>query len=153
MACGRKLLLRLFGRPKGLLGCLGGLIMARMNRDAAERVIALLEVRPNDWVLEIGFGPGVAIQLLVERVPGGFIAGVDPSLAMVGQAAARNASALTASGLICVTVGSKRCPLPMRASTRRSQSIRCKCGWMWPRVCGRYGACSNLPARSCSVSR
>ena len=58
MACRRNLLLRLFGRPKGLLGRFGGLIMARMNRDAAERVIGLLEVRPNDRVLEIGFGPG-----------------------------------------------------------------------------------------------
>jgi ubiquinone/menaquinone biosynthesis C-methylase UbiE len=94
MARGRNLLLRLFGRPKGLLGRLGGLIMARMNRDAAEQVIGLLEVRPDDRILEIGFGPGVAIQLLVERVPGGFIAGVDPSLEMVGQAARRNAAAL-----------------------------------------------------------
>jgi len=86
--------MRSFGRPKGLLGRLGGVIMARMNRDAADAVIGLLGVRADDRILEIGFGPGVAIQLLAQRVPAGHIAGVDPSLEMVGQAAARNAAAV-----------------------------------------------------------
>ena len=94
MTLKRKLLLRLFGRPEGLLGRLGGLIMARMNRAAGEQVIDLLEVRPGDRVLEIGFGPGVAIELLVARAPGGLIAGVDPSPEMLAQAAVRNATAL-----------------------------------------------------------
>ena len=40
--------------------------MARVNRDAAAQVIELLNVRPDDKVLEVGFGPGVAIQLLAE---------------------------------------------------------------------------------------
>lgn len=60
----RKLLMRTFGRRKGVLGRLGGVIMARVNRDAAAQVIELLDVRPDDRVLEVGFGPGVAIQLL-----------------------------------------------------------------------------------------
>jgi len=94
MACGHALLLRLFGRPKGLLGRLGGQIMAWMNRAAAEEVIGLLDVRADDRILEVGFGPGVAIQRLVPRLPNGSIAGVDPSLEMVRQAAARNATAL-----------------------------------------------------------
>jgi ubiquinone/menaquinone biosynthesis C-methylase UbiE len=54
----------------------------------------LLDVRPDDKVLEIGFGPGVAIQLLLQRVPAGSVAGVDPSQEMVQQASARNADAL-----------------------------------------------------------
>src|SRR5262245_21426425 len=94
MACGPTLLLRLFGRPKGLLGRFGGLIMAWMNRAAAEEVIGLLDVGANDRILEIGFGPGVAIQLLVQRLPHGSIAGVDSSLEMMRQAAARNATAV-----------------------------------------------------------
>ena len=94
MAWGRELLLRMFGRPKGFLGRLGGVIMARANRDAAEQVIKLLDVRLNVKVLEVGFGPGVGIQLLLERVTGGWVAGVDQSQEMVRQAAARNASAL-----------------------------------------------------------
>ena len=90
----RKVLMRMFGRPTGLLGRLGGVIMARVNRNAAAQVIELLDVRPDDKVLEVGFGPGVAIQLLLYRVPAGSVAGVDQSQEMVRQAAARNAAAL-----------------------------------------------------------
>ncbi|HKD28211.1 MAG TPA: class I SAM-dependent methyltransferase [Xanthobacteraceae bacterium] len=90
----RKLLMRMFGRPKGVLGRLGGAIMARVNRDAAGQIIEMLDVRPDDKVLEVGFGPGVAIQLLLHRVPDGSVAGIDYSQEMVRQAAARNAAAL-----------------------------------------------------------
>jgi ubiquinone/menaquinone biosynthesis C-methylase UbiE len=92
------LLLRTFGQPKGVLGRLGGVIMARSNRACAQWVISLLDVGPQDWVLEVGFGPGVAIELLA-RVPGRHVAGVDPSLEMVAQAVVRNATAL-ASGSV-----------------------------------------------------
>jgi ubiquinone/menaquinone biosynthesis C-methylase UbiE len=94
MAWQRQLLMRMFGRPKGILGRLGGRIMARVNRDAAAQVIELLNVGPDDKVLEVGFGPGIAIQLLLQRLPTGCVAGVDQSQEMVRQAAARNADAL-----------------------------------------------------------
>jgi ubiquinone/menaquinone biosynthesis C-methylase UbiE len=86
--------MRMFGRPKGILGRLGGAIMARVNRDAAAHVIDLLDLRSNDRILEVGFGPGVGIELLLLRVPDGSVAGVDQSQEMVRQAAARNAEAL-----------------------------------------------------------
>jgi hypothetical protein len=66
--------MRMFGRPKGRLGWLGGVLIARVNRDAAAQIIELLNVRPDDKVLEVGFGPGVAIQLLLQ---GGSVAGND----------------------------------------------------------------------------
>jgi len=94
MAWVSKLLMRMFGRPEGILGRLGGVIMARVNRDAAAQVIELLDVRQDDKVPEIGFGAGVAIQLLLHRVPAGSVAGVGQSQEMVRQAAARNADAL-----------------------------------------------------------
>lgn len=90
----RKLLMRMFGRPMGMLGRLGGIIMARANRDAAAQVIELLDVRPDNKVLEVGFGPGVAIQLLLHRVSAGSVTGVDQSMEMVRQATVRNAEAL-----------------------------------------------------------
>jgi len=94
MAWVSKLLIRMFGRPEGILGRLGGVMMAHVNRDAAAQVIELLDVRPGDKVLEVGFGPGVAIQLVLHRGPLGSVAGVDQSQEMVRQAAARNAEAL-----------------------------------------------------------
>ena len=45
------ILMCMFGRPKGILGRLGGLIMARMNRKCAAEVIDLLDVQPHDSVL------------------------------------------------------------------------------------------------------
>jgi ubiquinone/menaquinone biosynthesis C-methylase UbiE len=96
MAFGRSILLRMFGRPTGLLGRLGGVIMARSNRAAAGRVIDALDILPSDHVLEIGFGPGVAIEMLAERVTSGHVDGVDPSPEMVAQASARNAQAIGA---------------------------------------------------------
>src|SRR5262249_55254817 len=90
MAWGRQLLMRMFGRPKGFLGRLGGMIMARVNRDAAAQVIELLNVRPDDKVLEVGFGPGVAVQLLLQRLPTGSVAWVDQSQEMIRPAAAPN---------------------------------------------------------------
>jgi SAM-dependent methyltransferase len=89
----RKLLMLMFGRPKGVMGRLGGVIMARVNRDAAAQVIDLLDVQPDDRILEVVFGPGVAVQLLLHRMPTVWVAGVDQSQEMVRQAAARNAEA------------------------------------------------------------
>jgi hypothetical protein len=56
MGFGEILLLRAFGRPRGILGRLGGRIMARMNAPCAASVLALLHVEPKHRVLEIGFG-------------------------------------------------------------------------------------------------
>jgi ubiquinone/menaquinone biosynthesis C-methylase UbiE len=94
MLWARKLLMPMFGRPTGVLGRLGGVIMARVNREAAAQIIEMLDFRPDDKILEVGFGPGVAIQLLLHRVPAGSVAGIDYSQEMVRQAAARNAAAL-----------------------------------------------------------
>ena len=43
--------------------------MARTNQKCAAWVIALLDIQPHDRVLEVGFGPGVGIQLLASRRP------------------------------------------------------------------------------------
>jgi ubiquinone/menaquinone biosynthesis C-methylase UbiE len=94
MSIVRRILMRMFGRPKGILGRLGGVIMAHTNQQCAAWAIDLLGVQPNDRVLEVGFGPGVGIQLLARSVSGGYIAGVDPSAEMVRQARARNMKAI-----------------------------------------------------------
>jgi ubiquinone/menaquinone biosynthesis C-methylase UbiE len=92
----RSIVLRSFGRPQGTLGRFGGVIMARMNADCGIWVIDLLEIRPNDEVLEVGFGPGVVIQRLAKLAVSGQVAGIDQSREMVDQARARNATAVQA---------------------------------------------------------
>ena len=88
------LLMRAFGRPTGWLGRLGGTLMARTNQSMAERAVAILDVRSADHVLEVGFGPGVAIEILSRVTLTGRVAGIDLSDEMVAQALARNAKAV-----------------------------------------------------------
>ena len=93
------------GRPTGNLGKLGGIIMARTNAPFARCVISLLEIQPTDKVLEVGFGPGVGIQLLANSAPAGRVAGVDCSKEMLEQARAQNAEAIE-RGVVDLGLGS-----------------------------------------------
>lgn len=91
---GRAILMRMFGRPRGLPGRLGGRIMARANAACGSWVSGLLQVDADDKVLEVGFGPGVTIAHLTALAPAGHVVGVDVSPEMVEQARARNVAAI-----------------------------------------------------------
>lgn len=85
-----------FGLPTGWLGGIAGWIMGRTGVEHNAWAVAQLDLRPDDSVLEIGFGPGVSIQLLAQRVTSGLVAGADPSPVMLEQARRRNAAAIKA---------------------------------------------------------
>lgn len=91
------ILMHAFGRPRGLLGRVGGLMMARTNAPCAAWVVKLLDIQPEDRVLEVGFGPGVAVHLMTRSTPVGFVAGIDASIEMVAQAVARNRQDIASS--------------------------------------------------------
>lgn len=105
MSIARSILSHMFGHPQGIPGRLGGVLMARMNKACGVWVASLLEIGPNDRVLEVGFGPGVIIQHVSGLASAGFVAGVDPSPEMVEQARARNAGAIR-SGRVDLRQGS-----------------------------------------------
>jgi ubiquinone/menaquinone biosynthesis C-methylase UbiE len=127
----RKLLLRMFGRPQGRLGRLGGRIMARLNRDVAVWVVGLLDLRPNDRVLEVGFGPGVAIELLASLLPAGRVSGVDASPEMVEQATERSRRAIRA-GRVDLRLGTAE-NLPF-ADASFDKSLAINSMQVWPDV-------------------
>ncbi len=85
-----------FHRPRGLGGHAVGWLMAHRgsNRERSRWAVSLLAVQPEDRVLEIGFGPGVAIQELARRATRGRVYGIDHSDVMVRQATRRNAAAV-----------------------------------------------------------
>jgi SAM-dependent methyltransferase len=80
----------------GAAGALVGRLMARMNAPAEAEAVDRLGPAPDARVLAIGFGPGVGIACLIDRLPAGFVLGIDPSTAMVAQAARRNRAAVAA---------------------------------------------------------
>ena len=93
---------RQFARPGGLLGQFVARLMRRGNAASNRWMVDLLAVQPQDRVLEVGFGPGVALAALLARASGGFVAGIDASALMVRQARARQAAAIAAGRLaIC----------------------------------------------------
>ena len=70
--------------------------MARGNEHEAGWTISLLNIQPDNHILEIGFGPGVAIQYASQKAVEGFVAGIDYSATMVQVARKRNAAAIKA---------------------------------------------------------
>jgi ubiquinone/menaquinone biosynthesis C-methylase UbiE len=85
-----------FRKPSGLFGRFVGNGMARGNLYDASWTVSLLEIQPDSWVLEIGFGPGVSTQYASEQASRGFVAGIDHSDTMVRAARRRNAAAIKA---------------------------------------------------------
>src|SRR6201995_6108588 len=83
--------------PRGAAGRVTAWEMAHRpsNRQRSGWVVSLLDVQPADRVLEIGFGPGLAIAALA-RAGAGHVYGVDHSGVMVRAAARRNAAAIRA---------------------------------------------------------
>ncbi len=64
------------------------------NRKRNAWAVTLMEVQPSDRVLEIGFGPGVAIREIARIATRGQVVGFDRSAVMRAQAARRNAAAI-----------------------------------------------------------
>lgn len=85
---------RQFGKPQGLLGRIAGKLMELKGTEKIEWTISLLDIQKDDKVLEIGYGPGVAIELLSKLTPNGFIVGIDHSDLMFKQAQKRNWAAI-----------------------------------------------------------
>ena len=75
------------------------------NRKRNIWAVSLLDVQPSDRILEIGFGPGLAVRACARRATRGLVVGVDHSEAMRSQAARRNAAAIRA-GRVSLMVAS-----------------------------------------------
>jgi len=85
-----------FGHPRGPLGRLGGVIMARRSGQRNAWTLSLLDIGQDDRILEVGCGPGALIQVLAASATKGVVAGVDLSPVMLQQASRRNAEAIRA---------------------------------------------------------
>lgn len=80
-----------FARPSGILGELVGRILANRpsNRARARWTLSLLEIQSGDTLLDVGCGPGVALQMALETPALSMATGVDHSATVLSQARRR----------------------------------------------------------------
>ncbi len=84
------------GHPRGIVGYILGEQMVSQHIPETEWTISLLNIQPEDSILELGFGAGRAIELVTAHTPNGQVSGIDISQAMVRAASCRNARAINA---------------------------------------------------------
>lgn len=97
--------------PRGAAGSVIGWVFAHRpsNRQRNRWVVSLLGVQPTDQVLEVGFGPGVAVAELV-RAGAGHVYGIDHSGVMLRQASRRNAAAIRAGRVTLINAPADQLP-------------------------------------------
>jgi SAM-dependent methyltransferase len=97
--------------PRGAAGYVTAWEMAHRpsNRLRSRWVVSLLDVRPDSRILEIGFGPGIAVQALV-RAGAAHVYGIDHSGVMLRRASRRNAAAIRAGRVTLVEASVERIP-------------------------------------------
>ena len=88
-------LLRTIGKqmqyPKGLFGKILFAWMTRMTIAHARWTVDLMDIQPDDDIIEIGFGNGANIKLLLQRAVRGSITGVEISDTAIEMASKKNA--------------------------------------------------------------
>jgi ubiquinone/menaquinone biosynthesis C-methylase UbiE len=75
------------GKPTGLRGLVVGTMLNRTNREMIAVAVDALELKAGGTAADLGFGGGVGLAMLLERVgPQGHVLGVDLSPTMVRRA-------------------------------------------------------------------
>lgn len=96
---------RQFGRPSGLAGQVVTRLLARgnagFNRWLVNEISTALPL-PHT-VIELGYGPGIALEEILRRYPVARVIGIDPSPVVRKSARRRNAAAIKAGRLALVT--------------------------------------------------
>ena len=80
---------RQFRQPSGLLGRLISTLMKKGNMPHYEALFNVMNVKKEDKVFEIGYGPGKGIEALLEKVDC-YLEGIDFSSLMHKEANRRN---------------------------------------------------------------
>lgn len=86
----KKHLGRQLSHPKGFWGLIIGKFMNKHNRLMYADTYQLLDLSPNDTILEIGFGNGAFIKELTGKIKPGKYIGIDISDTMIRTATQRN---------------------------------------------------------------
>ena len=122
-----------------------------------EAIVDGLRLRPDDRVLEIGCGHGVAATLVCERLDGGRLTAIDRSPKMIAAAARRNAAFVQtgkAEFLVArleeLHLGERRFDVVFAAASGCSTASRSRARALvepWLKPTGRVRAVFDPPAR------
>lgn len=81
--------------PRGIFGKILFAWMTRKTIGHARWTLDLMEIQPNDHILEIGFGNGANIRLLFQQAHRGSVTGVEVSDTAIEMASKKNAKAIS----------------------------------------------------------
>lgn len=91
---------RQLGHPGGLAGRLVGMALNRGNRRVVAAAVDALPIPPGSVVADVGFGGGIGLALLLDRVDaGGKVHGIEVSSEMLSRATRRFAEQISAGRL------------------------------------------------------
>ena len=79
-----------FKKPSGLFGIFTSNLMIKENMSRYDMLIKDLDIQPHDRILEIGYGPGVGIELIAEKCNSCIVHGIDFAKLMYDRATKRN---------------------------------------------------------------
>jgi cyclopropane fatty-acyl-phospholipid synthase-like methyltransferase len=77
-------------KPSGLFGRVVSRMMDARNRNFYFRIIKEMRIQKEDRIYEIGFGPGLGVQMIASNISDCTISGIDFSELMVNMASKRN---------------------------------------------------------------
>lgn len=81
--------------PRGVFGKILFAWMTRMTIAHARWTVDLMDIQPNDDIVEIGFGNGANIKLLLQRAVRGSVTGAEISDTAIEMASNKNAKAIS----------------------------------------------------------
>ena len=132
---------RQLSRPTGAGGRVIAALMNRGNRGLNQRAIDLLAVDPSSRALDLGFGGGLALPLLLERAA--HVIAVDRAQDMVAAAEARHADDVAAGRLTVETGDVGALPLA-DASVNRVLTVNTV--YFWPDLAPAFGELQRVMA-------
>jgi SAM-dependent methyltransferase len=109
-------LIKQFGNPHGPLGRIAGHIMATRDTNVARNawIAELLDPAPTAHILEIGHGPGLAIEAIWPQLTTGHLYGLEVSELMSRTAQQRNEAGVDAGRLTFRLGDAQRLPDDLR---------------------------------------
>lgn len=117
------------GRPRGLFGRVLVAALNRGNLPLNLHMVGAIEATANAKVLEVGFGGGVGLDLLLRHLPEAHITGVERAPDMLVLARRRFAAELRAGRLELVQASVEQLPGP---DARFDAACTANCVYFWP---------------------